>query len=97
MNPVEYFSQTTTTKSSNNNPSTKTTKNIGYIRLSEFNAEAVPGLRTALIDLEKQNVEDVVLDLRGNTGGGFQFALNIGGTYCLVLYIYSSNQSCEHP
>jgi hypothetical protein len=54
---------------------------VGYIRLTEFNAEAVPGLRQALVDLGAQGVDDVVLDLRGNTGGGFQFALNIGGMF----------------
>ena len=75
---MQFFSQTTATKAG------KPTKNVGYIRLSEFNAEAVPGLRTALVELQKQNVDDLVLDLRGNTGGGFQFALNIGGKCFLV-------------
>jgi carboxyl-terminal processing protease len=69
-NPVEYYSK----KLSNG-------KLLGYIRLSEFNAEAVPGVRQALVDLKKENVDEVVLDLRGNTGGGFQFALNIGGMF----------------
>ena len=59
----------------------KNGKKIGYIKLSEFNAEAVPGVRKAIGELEKENIEAVVLDLRGNTGGGFQFALNIGGMF----------------
>lgn len=70
VNPVQYNVQ-----------KVKEGKAVGYIRLSEFNAEAVPGLRQALVDLKTQNVDDVVLDLRGNTGGGFQFALNIGGMF----------------
>jgi len=65
---------------------------IGYIRLKEFNAEAVSYLRDAIValesgnlnsdeDLDKQPIDHYILDLRGNTGGGFQFALNIGGLF----------------
>lgn len=52
---------------------------VGYVRLAEFNSEAVPGLRNAIEAIKAQNVDEMLLDLRGNTGGGFQFALNIGG------------------
>ncbi len=51
----------------------------GYIRFSDFNAEAVPNMRDALVDLDKQGVDEVLMDIRGNTGGAFQFALNVGG------------------
>ena len=54
-------------------------KLAGYIRFSDFNAEAVPNLHDALLALERQGVDELLIDLRGNTGGGFQFALNIGG------------------
>jgi carboxyl-terminal processing protease len=53
----------------------------GYIRLKEFNAEAVGGMRDALKALDAEGIAELVLDLRGNTGGGFQFALNIGGMF----------------
>ena len=33
------------------------------------------------IILNNENIDELVLDLRGNTGGGFQFALNIGGMF----------------
>jgi carboxyl-terminal processing protease len=69
-NPVNYESQIL-----NNG------KKIGYIKLSEFNSEAVPEVRKAINQLNKENIEAIVLDLRGNTGGGFQFALNIGGMF----------------
>ena len=59
----------------------KNGKQAGYIRLGEFNAQAVPGIREALTDLNAKNIDELVLDLRGNTGGGFQFALNIGGMF----------------
>lgn len=54
---------------------------VGYIKLSEFNAEAVPSLNNAITTLNNENIDELVLDLRGNTGGGFQFALNIGGMF----------------
>ena len=54
--------------------------NIGYIRLNDFNSEAVPGIKAAINKLDDK-VNLYVLDLRGNTGGGFQFALNIGGMF----------------
>lgn len=53
---------------------------VGYVNLGDFNAEAVPGLREALLKI-RDSVNAIVLDIRGNTGGGFQFALNIGGMF----------------
>ena len=70
VNPVKFASQ-----------KLKNGKSAGYIRLGEFNAQAVPGVKAALTDLNSKNVDEIVLDLRGNTGGGFQFALNIGGMF----------------
>ena len=54
-------------------------KKIGYAKLAEFNSKAVSGLEEAFKKFNNEEVDDVVLDLRGNLGGGFQFALNIGG------------------
>jgi carboxyl-terminal processing protease len=54
---------------------------IAYVKLTEFNAQAVKGLENAFKEINKANAKDLVLDLRGNTGGGFQFALNIGGMF----------------
>lgn len=56
-------------------------KLAGYIKFSDFNSESVPGLRAALDALNSQGVDEILLDLRGNTGGGFQFALNVGGMF----------------
>lgn len=70
QNPVKYL-----TKRLNDG------KLAGYIKLSEFNSESVPELKKAIIDLNQQNIDELALDLRGNTGGGFQFALNIGGMF----------------
>ena len=70
VNPVKFSSQ-----------KLKNGKLAGYIRLGEFNAQAVPGLKDALVELNGKNIDELLLDLRGNTGGGFQFALNIGGMF----------------
>ena len=42
---------------------------IGYIRLSEFGANAAPQMRDAIKDLERQQVAGYILDLRTNSGG----------------------------
>jgi carboxyl-terminal processing protease len=42
---------------------------IGYIRLTQFNGNAAEEMRTAIRDLEQQNVQGYVLDLRSNPGG----------------------------
>lgn len=70
LNPVSY--------SVYSNPSNV---KVGYIKLKEFNSQAVNGLEVALKSIAEQSVDELVLDLRGNTGGGFQFALNIGGMF----------------
>ncbi|MBD2103337.1 carboxyl-terminal processing protease CtpC [Leptolyngbya sp. FACHB-261] len=42
---------------------------VGYIRLTQFNANASAEMRKAIQDLEKQNVSGYILDLRSNPGG----------------------------
>lgn len=54
---------------------------VGYIKLSEFNSKAVEKTANAIKSLSSNQVEYLILDLLGNTGGGFQFALNIGGMF----------------
>ena len=53
-NPITYF----TKKVSDN-------KLAGYIKLNEFNSEAVPELKKALIDLNANHIDELALDLRG--------------------------------
>lgn len=54
---------------------------VGYVRVAEFNALVEPSLEAALRDLESQNVNAYVLDVRGNPGGAFQSAVEIGGLF----------------
>ncbi len=42
---------------------------VGYISLNQFNANAAAEMRNAIQDLERQNVNGYILDLRSNPGG----------------------------
>ncbi len=50
---------------------------IGYIRLTEFSSHAAAQMRSAIQDLNNQNVEAFVLDLRGNPGGLLNASIEI--------------------
>jgi carboxyl-terminal processing protease len=50
---------------------------IGYIRLSQFNANASTEVANAIRRLESQGAEAYVLDLRGNPGGLLQAGIEI--------------------
>jgi carboxyl-terminal processing protease len=58
---------------------------IGYIRISQFNAHAAPGLKTALQELSKQIPKDkfkgYILDLRNNPGGLLNQAVKVSNTF----------------
>jgi carboxyl-terminal processing protease len=50
---------------------------IGYIRLAEFSSHAPEQMRHAIEDLDNQNVDAFVLDLRGNPGGLLSASIEI--------------------
>jgi len=50
---------------------------IGYIRLTQFNANATAELAHALADLEQQGASSYILDLRNNPGGLLQAGIEI--------------------
>jgi carboxyl-terminal processing protease len=50
---------------------------IGYIRLSQFNANAVSEMSAAIKKLEAQSVQGYILDLRNNPGGLLQSGVDI--------------------
>lgn len=50
---------------------------IGYIRLSEFSAHAASQIQKAIKDLDKQQVNAYILDLRGNPGGLLNASIDI--------------------
>jgi carboxyl-terminal processing protease len=50
---------------------------IGYIRLTQFNANAVAEVAHAIASLEKQGADAYILDLRNNPGGLLQAGIEI--------------------
>ncbi len=52
-------------------------KKIGYIRLTQFNANATTEVAHAIRDLEGQGAEAYILDLRSNPGGLLQAGIDI--------------------
>ena len=50
---------------------------IGYIRLTQFSAQASQEMRETIKDLEKQDVNGYVLDLRSNPGGLLYASIDI--------------------
>ena len=68
---------------------------VGYIRLAEFNSLVKAKLEDALSDLEKQKVNAYVIDLRMNTGGAFQSAVEISSLFVedrVATYVVDGNQ-----
>lgn len=67
---------------------------MGYIRLSQFNANATTELANALHHLEEQGAERYVLDLRGNPGGLLQAGIEIARLWLeqgTVVYTVNRN------
>lgn len=50
---------------------------VGYIKLEQFGAKSYEEFVGALKDLDKQGMESLILDLRGNGGGYLQIATKI--------------------
>jgi carboxyl-terminal processing protease len=58
--------------------------NVGYIRITTFNAQTDPGLRNALNDIQKQtgkNLLGYVVDLRNNPGGLLDQAIAVADDF----------------
>ena len=54
---------------------------IGYIRLTQFSANAAEEMREAINDLQSQQVEGFVLDLRSNPGGLLYASIDIASMW----------------
>jgi carboxyl-terminal processing protease len=50
---------------------------VGYIRLNQFNANAIAATQNAIARLEQQGADRYILDLRSNPGGLFQAGIGI--------------------
>jgi len=54
---------------------------VGYLRLSQFNAQSPDEMRAALEAMQKQDVRGVILDLRFNPGGQLRSAIEIADMF----------------
>jgi carboxyl-terminal processing protease len=50
---------------------------IGFVRLTSFSTDTAPGLEKVLIELESQGLRGLILDLRFNTGGLLDSAVDV--------------------
>lgn len=66
-------------------------KNIGYVKLSQFQERSAAELEDALSDLEKKGVTSIILDLRNNPGGLLNSAVDVSEQFLqagkLVVFI----------
>jgi carboxyl-terminal processing protease len=51
--------------------------NIGYLRITEFNGSVASDFQNAVAVLQKQDVKNLIIDLRDNPGGGLTEVLNV--------------------
>jgi len=71
---------------------------VGYIKLTEFNAQCKRRVREAVASLQSEGASRIVLDLRGNAGGVLDGALGIAGLFLerpLVLYVTDANANLQ--
>ncbi len=54
---------------------------IGYIRITQFNEPTSEEFEKALLKLEKEGMEGLVLDLRNNPGGLLESAVDVAGKF----------------
>jgi carboxyl-terminal processing protease len=72
--------------------------NIGYIRLYEFNGLARRQIDDALASLDAVNLDGLIIDLRGNPGGGLTYVKDVISAFVPgddVIVIEEFNESLE--
>lgn len=72
---------------------------IGYIRLSQFEFNTSQQMRDALNEIDANNLNGLILDLRGNPGGYLTTAIEVGSAYLdagAVLIERSPGHEIEH-
>ncbi len=71
-------------------------KNTGFIKLNNFSATTTEEFVTAINELKKQNLQNLILDLRGNGGGYLHKAIEISEQFLnnneLVVYTSGLNE-----
>src|SRR5699024_907448 len=61
--------------------STDSKSNIGYIELSSFSSLSFEEFQEDLLELEKDNINSLIIDLRGNSGGYLNTAYDIASLF----------------
>jgi len=56
-------------------------KKIGFVRLTSFSADTAPGLEKVLRQLESEGLRGLILDLRWNTGGLLDSAVDVADKF----------------
>jgi carboxyl-terminal processing protease len=71
-------------------------KTVGYIKLNKFSATTYKEMLKALDELNSQGMEKLILDLRNNTGGYLQAAIDISDEFLpdkkLIVYTEGKNR-----
>jgi carboxyl-terminal processing protease len=70
---------------------------IGYIRISCFDSRTVDDFERALIQLERQGLKGLILDLRGNPGGLLNGAIEIADMFIEEGLIARVQPRCGMP
>jgi carboxyl-terminal processing protease len=81
-------------------------KTTGYIKLNKFTKTSYPEFMRALEDLQKQGMQQLIYDLRGNGGGYMEEAINMADEFLdqdkLIVYTEGVNNPkreyrCKRP
>ena len=73
---------------------------IGYIRLSQFEYNTGPEMRTALEAMDANNLKGLILDVRGNPGGYLTTAIQVASAYIqtgTIVIERGPGRMTEHP
>ena len=75
-------------------------ENIGYLKLSKFSATTVDEFNKGIRDLKAQGMQQLVFDLRGNTGGFLNAAVDIADEFLpkgsLIVYTEGRNRPRQY-
>lgn len=75
------------------------TETIGYIKISKFSATTYEEFEEAVNKLENEGMQNLIIDLRGNTGGYLKAAIDISDEFLeedeLIVYTAGNNQPKE--
>ena len=73
---------------------------VGFIKLSKFSATSYEEMKEALQKLSKQGMHKLILDLRGNTGGYLESAINLTDEFLeeeqLIVYTEGNNRPRQY-